>query len=346
MKLLCVASAIVCATVLAAHGQETYRRTQDLEWKIAHRMDDGRMVVTLRDGADVSASEREVMLGAEFSKPTARYIDRLWHAPVEWVQRSTGTTMKRGDALVVDAGRAGWVDASVEEFVFAGAGCDGAGGILAAVAPSQAASFSKVKERYFPVRAAAGWIKPQGLSLAGPVSFNAGPGERRTIERLLAEEFVRTSAPLLDEEERYSHRALTPPWRIIYKRLANGEGRLRYDIQAFRLTPDGAPRLFVRASWTLDHRQVYMMGAWMRTSPNLSIDGSDVHAARYAWSPNMFESLDLFWNGRVLNVTDIDRDGTAEVLMLFEGYEGVSIQLKEYPPVIGAKVLATFGAGC
>jgi hypothetical protein len=37
-----------------------------------------------------------------------------------------------------------------------------------------------------------------------------------------------------------------------------------FDIRAFRLTPDGAPRLFVRARWKLENAPVFLMTAWLR----------------------------------------------------------------------------------
>jgi hypothetical protein len=37
-----------------------------------------------------------------------------------------------------------------------------------------------------------------------------------------------------------------------------------FDIRAFRLTPDGAPRLFVRARWKLENAPVFLMTAWPR----------------------------------------------------------------------------------
>lgn len=330
-----------------AGGQSTYVRTQDRDWKIAQRLNDDRMVVILTsDDAALSDAERRSVIGPEFSKPSARYIDRLWRASDEWVRRSTGSTLKRKDALVIDGGRAGWFDARVDDFVFGAVGCGGGGGILAGVVPERREAFSHLKEKYFPVRGAAGWTQPTAASLVGPATFTLRVAQRRAIERLLQQEFVRTSTPLLDEADAHTHKPVMLPWRKIYKRLAAGEGRLLFDAQAFRVTPDGAPRLFVRASWTLDHQQVYMMGAWIQTAPEFSIEASDIHAARYAWYTNMFDSLDLFWNGRVLNISDVDRDGTAEILMLFEGYESVGIQLLAYPPTKDAKVLAAFGAGC
>jgi hypothetical protein len=39
---------------------------------------------------------------------------------------------------------------------------------------------------------------------------------------------------------------------------------LDYDIRAFRLTPDGVPRLFVRARWKLADAPVFLMTAWFK----------------------------------------------------------------------------------
>src|SRR5262249_16838640 len=49
--------------------------------------------------------------------------------------------------------------------------------------------------------------------------------------------------------------------------LIRGEGKLDYDLRAFRLTPDRIPRLFVRARWSLAGSAVFLMTAWFRAEP-------------------------------------------------------------------------------
>src|ERR1700730_13687667 len=53
-------------------------------------------------------------------------------------------------------------------------------------------------------------------------------------------------------------------WIHADRGLMRGEGLLDYDVRAFRLTPDGAPRLFVRARWKRSHAPVFLMSAWFR----------------------------------------------------------------------------------
>ena len=46
--------------------------------------------------------------------------------------------------------------------------------------------------------------------------------------------------------------------------LIRGEGTLDYDIRAFHLSPDGVPRVFVRARWKLANAPVFLVSAWFK----------------------------------------------------------------------------------
>jgi hypothetical protein len=118
-------------------------------------------------------------------------------------------------------------------------------------------------------------------------------------------------------------------WRRFDRALVTDEAKLDYDIQAFQLTPDGAPRLFIRARWTVDQKPAFLMGAWARTQSNPTIEAadsgsSDVLRSINGYAPNL-ESL-----GTVLNVFDRNSDGRGELLILKTGYEGFNIQLLRY----------------
>lgn len=45
---------------------------------------------------------------------------------------------------------------------------------------------------------------------------------------------------------------------------------------------------------------------------------------------------------------DVDRDGLAEIVVLYHYYEGISIEASKYPPAgpSSPKIIAKFGAGC
>lgn len=53
-------------------------------------------------------------------------------------------------------------------------------------------------------------------------------------------------------------------WIHADRGLTRGEGALDYDLRAFRLTPDGVPRLFVRARWKLNNAPAFLMTAWFK----------------------------------------------------------------------------------
>ena len=143
-----------------------------------------------------------------------------------------------------------------------------------------------------------------------------------------------------DEAAQWYGRADDAPrqqWSAQWKRLDagvdRGEGRLTFDVQAFRLTPDGDPRLFVRARWAIGSDVVYAMSVWVRDGSTFSIDQSDVLAARrMRMSEFHGDPFDNHRIGLVLNVFDLDGDGRGEVLMLVTGYESQNLELFVYPP--------------
>jgi hypothetical protein len=127
--------------------------------------------------------------------------------------------------------------------------------------------------------------------------------------------------------------------------LIRGEGTLDYDLRGFRLTPDAAPRLFVRARWTLAGAPVFLMTAWFRADvPKqnepaaekgvnvkivlLSADSSWSTILREGENPgSLGDSLDF---QSVLNEFDADHDGWAELLMHSDRGSSSTISLYLY----------------
>lgn len=344
---------VVCGgAVLAAGEQGPYKRTQDFDWKIAQRFDDGRVVIMLSsDDARITGDERATVLGTQFEKPApaflAKFLDGLTRADADWGRRVTGSTAKAGDRWAIDAGRAGWFETSVDGYVLDGGGCQDIAAMMATVA-ANADSFGRVKEKYFPARAMSGWTLPPGVTRVGPMTYAVTDGQRQDIERLLQQRFRTEADRLLTQLGTDRHLPDREPWRQIYARVAAGAARLRFDVQALRLTPDGFPRLYVRAVWNLDGQTVFLMGAWMRVTPALDFDAVDVHASRFIWGGLFEGQMDPSLNGEILNVVDIDRDGLAEVVMLYRYYESFSMEASRYPfgEPDGAQVIAKYGSGC
>ena len=135
--------------------------------------------------------------------------------------------------------------------------------------------------------------------------------------------------------------------------LTRGEGTLDYDVRGFRLTPDQAPRLFVRARWTLAGAPVFLMTAWFRadvpkpdapkpdgTAAVRQEPGADVKivllSADSNWSTilrdgenpgSLGDSLEF---QSVLNEFDADHDGWAEMLMRSDQGDSSIISLYLY----------------
>src|SRR5205807_4961718 len=103
---------------------------------------------------------------------------------------------------------------------------------------------------------------------------------------------------------------------------ALGKTKLTYEIQAFRLSPDGFPRLFVRARWMVDQQIALLMNLWLRVGPEVKVEPLDNESARDLWlSAKSAESLSkeevgFGQLGQVLNVFD-RADGYGDVLIYF-----------------------------
>ncbi|HLW83984.1 MAG TPA: hypothetical protein VKR60_02140 [Candidatus Sulfotelmatobacter sp.] len=116
-------------------------------------------------------------------------------------------------------------------------------------------------------------------------------------------------------------------WLHRDKKLAAGEGQLDYDVRAFRLSPDGVPRLFVRARWKLDGAAVFLMTAWFRAGdlPEAAANQGEARlallSADSSWSMTLREGRpgdslgDTLDFQTILNQFDDDHDGWAELLV-------------------------------
>src|SRR5580692_4126024 len=167
----------------------------------------------------------------------------------------------------------------IDRTVIAPVGCSLALGFLASVPSDQQAAFAASPREYFAVR------RNQVESVETPVpphiaelpNWKLSPAARKQIEQQLNErmgqELAKIDARLVANASSPGARAGDSPvgyiprakeWLHADHGLKRGEGVLDYDVQAFRLTPDGAPRLFVRARWKLADAPVFLMAAWFK----------------------------------------------------------------------------------
>ncbi len=224
----------------------------------------------------------------------------------------------------------------IDRVVIAPFGCSIAIGFLASVPADQHALFVASAREYFVVRRdPVAPVDPPVASHMGEIAEWKTPSAMaKKIEQQLnvrmKDEVAKIDARLFANEGSPGATAANTPvgdtrpllkkWLHADQALARGDGTLDYDVHAFRLTPDGLPRLYVRTRWKLADTTVFLMTAWFKAErPDapptlLSADSS--------WSAELREgeapvSLgDHFDFQSILNEFDADHDGWAELLIL------------------------------
>jgi hypothetical protein len=271
----------------------------------------------------------------------------------------------------------------IERTVIAPIGCSLALGFLASVPPDQQAAFAASPQEYFAVRhkQVESVETPVAAHIAELTDWKPSPVSRMQIEQQLnqrmRQELGKIDARLVANAASPGARAGDSPvgyiprakeWIHADHGLHRGEGMLDYDIRAFRLTPDGAPRLFVRARWKLADAPVFLMTAWFReetakeepakveslkaqsteTSAKTSVlktasfqpESSPAEAqllsADSSWSTTLREGAatgplgDRLDFQSILNEFDADRDGWAELLVHSDQGASTTITLYLY----------------
>jgi len=128
--------------------------------------------------------------------------------------------------------------------------------------------------------------------------------------------------------------------------MRGGRGKLTYDIQSFRLAPDGVPIHFVRAEWAVQRRQGFAASLWLRGEELVEVIQTNLRPASWL---RMFEFQGKVARehlGLILNTFDRDHDGWGEVLLAQGGYEGMSISLLEYSPTGFEPTGIEYAYGC
>jgi len=250
----------------------------------------------------------------------------------------------------------------IDRTVIAPTGCSLALGFLASVPPDQQTAFAASPQEYFAVRhnAVESVATPVQAHIGELLDWKPTPAMKTQIEQQLNErmkqEVAKIDARLLANaaspgatagESMVGHaRPRLKEWIHADQGLIRGEGSLDYDIRAFNLTPDGVPRLFVRARWKLANAPVFLMSSWFRAespqptppkAPSQPAESQTVLlSSDSSWSAALREgdatgalgdSLDF---QTILNEFDADHDGWAELLIHSDEGPSTTISLYLY----------------
>jgi hypothetical protein len=222
--------------------------------------------------------------------------------------------------------------AIIERPIIATTGCSLALGFLAEIPKNQQPAFQQAGREYFAVRRnPVEGADPQFHSHISelrdwkPSAADTKAVERQlnaimsgSVEKIDADLIANAASPGATEIQLLvgNARSRLKEWIRADRALVQGKGVLDYDVRAFRLTPDGVPRLFVRARWKLANAPVFLMTAWFKAENPpvaLSADASwSADLRNEAMTASLGENLDF---ETILNEFDADVDGWAELLV-------------------------------
>ena len=304
---------------------------------ISFRVDDGHAIAVIKV---IGSAEKQISDGLS-PEPAARYGFRYFDLPPAW-QLPGGAAIRQGERWLLHPTPGASIQADTERIVGGQLGCEDAIGVLLRVAPEQSKAFAALPARYFLAERSSAVPSPVTPStstvrvLASPSTDEFRTALRATLNELLVRELPRVQADaepdiarMLTSPVNY-HRSWAQRQQTIEESMRRGEGQLTYDIQSFRLAPDGVPVHFVRAEWRVRGRQGFAASVWLRGG--LPLEVLETNARPASWL-RMFEfqgSVAREHLGLVLNVVDRNGDGWGEVLMAQGGYESMSLSLVEY----------------
>ncbi len=320
---------------------------------IAFRVDGERVIATVLV-RDVNLPQVRKGLSP---LPVAQFGYPYFEPPDNW--GDLRTDHKAGDRWLIHAAPGQVFQATVDRRVGGYLMCEEAVGVRLRVAPQQAEAFRAVQARYF-VAIPAAAETPHATSLRSDIralpAYTLTPQMRRSLESVLGATLARELPRVRAEAARSLASALTGTSRQdqswarerlqIEDAMERGCGRLQYNVQAFQLSPDRVPVLFVRAEWLVGRRQGFVASVWVRAGEPIEVLGTDVRTAAWVRTSLFQGGVSPSHMGLILNVLDRDGDGWGEVLFASEGYEGRSISLLEYSPAGFLSAAIDLSGGC
>lgn len=320
---------------------------------IAYRYDSQRIVITL------DKLERRPQGALVIPEPSSMWGSMPLYETSDAAQQrqwEDSAGVHAGDPWLIEAGGHTRFHGRIERLAVGKALCEAAIVAIVVIDKEDRERFEGMKEaHYLALPATQAESRPSGTKWREPSTRPAklSPETAADLETSLAAEFRNQLADVRwemeSEYQRETQRGASWPeaWRRYDERLANGEGKLQYEGQELVLTPDGSPRLYIRARWVLEGRVVFLMGAWVKAQNSLQLEGVNVRPALWLRMGEFQHiPLDLEYLGTILNVTDYDADGWGEVIMGEIGYESFALTLYEYSARGLKETGIGFSGGC
>ena len=346
-----LASAAAIAAALLTHAPVAGQTPAPEASFIAFRVDNSRVVATIK----VTDTSTQQVTDGVSAEPIARFGYRYFDPPA-LLREQHAADMRAGDRWLIHSAPGQAFHAETERVVGGNAGCQDAIGVLLRVVPEQAEAFGALRARYFLAERSTTSSKVESSSTLGVAPSPSSAGFRRALEStlnaLLVSELPRVRTETAGDVERMAaspvryQRSWAHERQAVDEAMQRGRGKLRYDIQSFRLAPDGVLRHFVRAEWFVGQRQGFAASLWLRGEQPGEVFDTNLSPASWLRIFEFQGKVEREHLGLVLNVFDRDHDGWGEVLLARGGYESMGLSVLEYSPTGFQPTGIGFGYGC
>ena len=283
---------------------------------------------------------------------------KLWEWPgpeFRSQHRETVSSAPLGQRRILLAGKGRRFHLTIEKHFVAQMNCEAGIVAMGRIDPADMAAFRRIDEMHYLVLPEVYGPAAKFVDSATPPALleelpetvaGSDPALEAALADLLARELPKVQQAA-QQDVVARRRGLLGAWRSYDERLAKGEAKLSYDRKTFRISPDGDPRLYVRAKWALDEKTVFLLSAWIRTGDELTVESVDVGASHTLRTPEFQRmDLDLDWVEDIFNVFDHDNDGWGELLKDRRGYESNGFELFDFPDEGPSERLASYSYGC
>ncbi len=222
---------------------------------IAHRYDDSRVIFSVGKTLPGEPALRRRSLAQNPSRmpdPVAKLAGMtVWQMEDEFWKRHAKDVPEPvpGEEWTLRVGGTTTLHCRIERLAVAEVACGAPIVAIGVVDPSEQAAFKQLDEKHYLIFA--------GVSVARTPSPGSGPAALKEVPVLDAEAKAKLEAALQDRLTRelprirrsaaadyalMSRMGMKQSWQDRDDRLAQGEGKLSYDLQALKLTPDGGLR--------------------------------------------------------------------------------------------------------